>query len=73
MSNVCINSGTWTLIPLLQSEEKTANLKVRDALLGPQNNEASMNSKRDIFTAMRRKELASIVQKYDKVSRSGFS
>ena len=60
------NSGTWTLIARLKAEEASANLKLRDALLGPQNIENTKNSARNTFTAMRRKELKSIVSKYDK-------
>ena len=32
------NSGTWTVIGRLQSEESLANLKLRDSLLGTQQN-----------------------------------
>ena len=60
------NSGTWTLIVRLKSEEASANLKLIDALLGPQNIENTKNSARNTFTAMIRKELKSIVLKYDK-------
>ena len=59
------NSGTWTVVASLQAEEATANLKLRTALLGPQNNETTKSSARNTYTNMRRKELASIVEKYD--------
>ncbi len=60
------NSGTWTVIARLQAEEATANLKLRDALLGPQNNETTKNTARNTFISMRRKELKSIIEKYDR-------
>ena len=51
----------------MKAEEASADLKLRDALLGPQNIENTKNSARNTFTAaMRRKELKSIVSKYDK-------
>ena len=42
------------------------NLELRDASLGPQNIETTKNRARNILTAMKRKELQSIIQKYDK-------
>ena len=58
-----VNSGTWTLTARLKA---SANLKLRDALLGPHNIENIKNSARNTFTAMRRKEPKGIVLKYDK-------
>ena len=58
-----VNSGTWTLTARLKA---SANLKLRDALLGPQNIENTKNSARNTFIAMIKKELKSIVLKYDR-------
>ena len=66
------NSGTWTVIGRLQSEEALANLKLRDSLLGAQNNETTMNSARNTHNQLRRKELLSIVESYNIVSTDDY-
>lgn len=71
-SSVPNNAGLWTVIVQTRTEEATNMRKLKDSLLGPQNNTATANSTRNKRRDNRREDLVRLVSNFEKVDLPTF-
>jgi len=60
------NASIWALVQQLRTEENSNDRKMRDVLLGPQNNVATATTSRNLGRDQRRIDLKSLVSNYEK-------
>ena len=66
------NAGLWTVIVQIRTEEATNMRKLKDSLLGPQNNTATANTTRNKMRDNRRADLERLVSNFENVDLPTF-
>jgi hypothetical protein len=66
------NSGVWTVIVQIRTEEATNRRKLKDSLLGPRNHTATANTTRNKMRDNRRADLEQLVSNFENVDLPTF-